>query len=342
MKRLIILWACLLACVCAWAGGIGNAKDFEAFIKACNDGESLSPFSEGDTLVVLTADIDLSKVKKLAQVEAFAGHFDGRGFRIKNWKNATAGLFKVVGENAVVSNLVIDKSCAMKVNHKGAAACVGFIADENNGTLLGCVNEGTITFKCGYVAAPLYVGGIAGSNRFVLRDCRNVGKISADVSSGDFKEENALNLGGIAGGATSKAIRGSVAVNCENTGEISAIGNLANIVVGGIYGNSARTKMKYCVNRGKVTVELRKSEDGKPGMIREGGIVGQAKADILRCDNFGAITAQGEAGGAVAGIAGVPHEILVIADCFNYGEVKALGEEASNAAGIAGSRRPSP
>ncbi|MCR4566023.1 MAG: calcineurin-like phosphoesterase family protein [Bacteroidales bacterium] len=336
MKRLTLLLASLLACVCAWAGGIGSAKDFEAFIKACNDGESLTPFSEGDTLVVLTADIDLSKVKKLAQIEVFTGRFDGRGFRIKNWKNATAGLFKVVGEKAVVSHLIIDKSCTMKVNHKGAAFNVGFIADENNGTLLGCINEGGISFKCGFVTAPLNVGGIAGSNRYVLRDCRNAGKITADVISGDFKEENALNLGGIAGGATSKAIRGSVAVNCENAAEISVIGNLANIVVGGIYGNSTRTTLKYCVNRGKVTVELRKSEDGRPGMIREGGVVGQAKADILRCDNFGAVTAQGEAGAAVAGIAGVPHNILVIADCFNYGEVKALGEEASNAAGIAG------
>ena len=181
MKRLTILLASLLACVCAWAGGIGNAKDFEAFIKACNDGESLSPFSEGDTLVVLTADIDLGKVKNLAQIEAFTGRFDGRGFRIKNWKNATAGLFKVVGENAVVSNLVIDKSCAMKVNHKGASVNVGFIADENNGTLLDCVNEGAISFKCGYVTGPLNVGGLVGSNRFTLRDCRNVGKITADV-----------------------------------------------------------------------------------------------------------------------------------------------------------------
>ena len=42
-------------------------------------------------------------VKKLAQIEAYAGRFDGRGFRIKNWKNATAGLFKVVGEGAVVA-----------------------------------------------------------------------------------------------------------------------------------------------------------------------------------------------------------------------------------------------
>ena len=335
MKKLLIILAALLAWVYASAQGIGSAKDLQDFIAACNNGESLSDWSEGDTLVVLTADIDLAKVKKLPQIEAFSGRFDGRGFRIKNWKSATAGLFKLVGEGAEVSNLTIDKSCSMKVSSKGSEFRLGFIADENLGTIRNCVNEGSISHKCGYASAPVWIGGIAGSNRYVIRECRNSGKISSDVS-GDFKEEISLNLGGITGGASAKPFRTSVVVNCENTGEISGTGNLFVCFVGGVTGSSGRTNVKYCVNRGSVSANLGMGETEKPGTIRLGGVAGMSKGDVIRCDNFGAVTAGGAAGAGVGGIVGVPHSVLVVADCFNYGPVSALGEEPSNAGGIAG------
>ncbi len=337
MKKVTVIVSLLLACACAWAQGIGSAKDLQEFIAAYNNGESLSQWSEGDSIVVLTADIDLGKVKKLEQITSFSGRFDGRGFRLKNWKTASAGLFKVIGEGADVSNIIIDKSCQMKLSTKGEELHVGFIADENRGTIRGCINEGGITHKCGYATAPVFIGGIAGSNRYVIRDCRNEGKLASDVSSGLFTEEIFLSIGGITGGAASKPARGSVIVGCDNSGEVSGAGNLACIFVGGISGSSARTNIKYCVNHGVVKSTLSEAEEGgKFGLIRVGGIAGMAKGDVLRCDNFGSVSSTGACGSGIAGIVGVPHNTLVMADCVNYGEVKASGEQPSHAGGIAG------
>ena len=64
MKKLFLILAATLACVQALAGGIGSAADLQAFIAACNKGESLLPWSDADSTVVLTADIDLAKAKK--------------------------------------------------------------------------------------------------------------------------------------------------------------------------------------------------------------------------------------------------------------------------------------
>ena len=341
MKKLVLILASLFACAYALAQGIGSAKDLQDFIAACNGGESLSPWSEGDTLIVLTADIDLGKVKKLPQIESFSGRFDGRGFRIKNWKGATAGLFKLIEQGGEVANLTIDKSCSIKATNKGGEYYLGFIADINQGTLRNCSNEGSISHKCGYATSPVFVGGVAGTNRYVIRECRNSGKIASEVV-GEFKEETYMNVGGITGGGSGRVSRGSVVVHCENTGEVSVSGDLFLTLAGGISGNSGRTNIKYCVNRGAVTGNMAVNEAaGKPGLLYAGGIVGQAKGDILRCDNFGPVLAKGAIGANVGGIVGVPHNTLVIADCFNFGEVTALGEEPSNVGGIAGSiRRP--
>ncbi len=336
MKKLVLILASLLACAYALAQGIGNAKDLQDFIAACNEGESLSQWSEDDTLIVLTADIDLGKVKKLPQIEAFQGRFDGRGFRIKNWKNATAGLFKLIEQGGEVANLTIDKSCSIKATNKGEEYHLGFIADENQGIVRNCHNEGSISHKCGYATASIWIGGLVGSNRNIIRECTNSGKIVSEAI-GEYKEDISLNVGGITGGAAAKLVRASVVVNCENTGDVSVGGDLCVVFVGGISGNSVRTNIKYCVNRGAIQGNLSDNDaEGKPGNLRVGGIVGQTKGDVLRCDNFGAITTQGTVGGNVAGIVGVPHNFLVVADCVNYGPVTALGEQPSNVGGIAG------
>ena len=77
MKKLLLSLGLLLACAGAFAQGISSAKDLQEFIEACNAGESLSAWSRGDSVVVLTADIDLSKMKKMPQVTSFSGKFDG-------------------------------------------------------------------------------------------------------------------------------------------------------------------------------------------------------------------------------------------------------------------------
>ena len=336
MKRLILIYF-LVSCACAQAlaGGIGSFADLQAFIAAYNKGEALTAWCDTSNTVVLTADIDMSTAKKFQQVNSFSGHFDGKGFKLKNWK-ATCGLFREIADDGIVRNLVIDASCTMKVSSKGNEFRAGFIADTNKGMIFDCVSYGSIEHKCDFAMAPAYIGGIAGYNHSAISGCSNHGSISSSTF-GDNKEEINLNVGGITGGSRGKAAAGSVVVHCENHGKIEVSGNLAMLYVGGIVGNSGRSTTKYCVNRGEVKAITSASEDGKTtGVADVGGIAGQVKGDILRCDNFGQVNAGGALGAHVGGIVGMPHAALVIADCANYSQVKAEGEQPSNVGGIAG------
>jgi hypothetical protein len=335
MKKLTLILGLLLACAHAFAGGIGSAADLQAFIAACNNGESLLPWSDADSTVVLTADIDLAKAKKMPQVVSFAGRFDGKGFRLKNWKTSF-GLFREITKTGVVRGIVIDASCTLKAKSKGDEYRAGFIADFNDGMIADCTNYGTIEHECGFAMTPTYIGGIAGYNRAAILKCVNYGNISSSVF-GEPKEEINLNLGGITGGSRGKAPIGSVVARCENHGKVEATGNLVAMYVGGIVGNSGRSTTKYCVNRGEVKATIDATEEGKTSGIADvGGIAGLVKHDIIRCDNFGPVTAEGACGGNAGGIVGMPHNSLVIADCVNYAPVKAAGEQPSNVGGIAG------
>ena len=335
MKRFCIIFGLAFACLRALAGGIGSAADLQAFIDACNKGESLLAWSDADSTVVLTADIDLAKAKKLKQVDLFKGRFDGKGFRILNWK-ATRGLFHVIARGAEVSNIIIDASCSMKASGKGEEFRAGFIADSNDGIIAGCTNYGSISHSCDFAMAPSWIGGIVGYNRFAVKECANYGTITSDTL-GEPKEEIFVGLGGIAGGSVGKALAGSVVAHCSNYGTVRGISNLQALYIGGICGNSGRTTIKYCINRGEVTVETGEPEGGQAiASARVGGVAGLAKADIVRCDNFGTVSLKGAAGTNIAGICGMPHDALVIADCSNFGAVTASGDNPSNAGGIAG------
>lgn len=334
MKRIVIICCLLCACAGLYAQGIGSAKDLVAFIEAFNKGESIQPWADQDNVVFLSADIDLSKTKKLPQVIRFEGIFDGKGHALKGWKTQ-GGLFREVARKAQVRNLVIDASCSLVVKAKGDECRVGFIADTNEGIIENCENYGSVSHSCSYAMSPAFIGGIAGYNNYAIYRCRNYGSVKSDVQ-GIAKEEVTLNLGGITGGSKGKSANGSVVARSENHGAIDARGNLMSLYVGGIAGNPGRSTTKYCVNYGEVKALIDAFEDGKTtGIADVGGIAGLVKADILRCDNFGAVSASGACGAHVGGITGMPHFNLVIADCSNYGPVTAAGEQPSNVAGIA-------
>ena len=139
MKRIILIFVVLCAYVAAYAQGIGTAKDLQAFILAYNNGESVMQWCDADSTVCLSADIDMSKAKNLPQIRSFKGRFDGKGFRLRNWK-ATRGLFLDIAATGLVQNLVIDSSCSLKSVGKGDEHHAGFIADNNNGVIRDCVN----------------------------------------------------------------------------------------------------------------------------------------------------------------------------------------------------------
>ena len=95
MKRILICILLAASCLALRAGGISNAKELQAFIEACNSGADLMPWCDADSTVCLLSDIDLSKTRKMPQVAAFGGRFNGNGFCLKGWKTQY-GLFHVV------------------------------------------------------------------------------------------------------------------------------------------------------------------------------------------------------------------------------------------------------
>ena len=336
MKKIILTASLLLVCAAlAWAQGIGSAGDLKAFIEAANSGASLDAWRGPDSTIVLTADIDLSKQKKLPQVVSFSDRFNGQGHRLKGWKTS-CGLFREITRQGVVSDIIIDPSCSLSAAPKGEECFIGFIADKNFGTVSRCINYAPVNHKSKYALASVNVGGIVGFNRFVILNCENYGKITSE-SSGVYKEEVSANVGGIAGSCGSKAGTGSVIAHSKNEGEIKLTSSLVSVFAGGITGNAAKSSLKYCDNRGPVSVRILSSEDGEAkGSARAGGICGQTKWDILRCCNYGSVLSDGECGANTGGIVGMPHAELVIADCINYGPVSALGELPSHCGGIAG------
>lgn len=334
MRKLATILLLLSLSLALCAQGIGNAADLKAFIEAANKGESILPWCNADTVVVLTADIDMSKAKKFPQVKSFSGRFDGCGHSLKGWKTAY-GLFAELTRKAEVSGIVIDVSCALNAVAKGNAFHAGFIADSNFGVISDCVNYGSLSLKCDYALAEVSLGAIAGFNRFIIKDCVNYGNLSADAA-GVVKEDVYLSMGGIAGLCGAKPNTSSLIAHCANHGNISGTTALSSQFVGGITGNANRTAIKYCINKGNITSEVRLTEDGKDTSIgRAAGIAGQTKAHILRCENFGEVRSKGACGSYTAGIVAVPHESLVIAECLNYGKIVSEGEQPSQTGGIA-------
>lgn len=335
MKKILIIAGLLLSWMSAQAQGIGSAQDLQNFINAWNNGEDILQWCDADTTVCLTADIDLGKAKNLPQIKAFSRRFDGRGFKLCNWK-AQRGLFLLVTSKGVVENLVIDATCSLKAVGKGDELHVGFIADNNEGIIQNCTNYGNVTHTCKYALAPSWVGGLVGYNKMAIYRCRNYGTISSDTA-GEPKQEVLVSVGGICGGTVGKVPGGATVSRCENDGKITAVSSLQSLFIGGVVGYPGRATVKFCTNRGEVAADIREDENGgTKGVAKVGGIAGQTKADISRCENFGTVTSVGACGANIGGIVGLPHDALVVADCLNYGLVKSAGDLPSQTGGIVG------
>ena len=336
IKRLSLFLVLLLSVVAVYAGGIKNAQEMMTFVAAINKGEDYSAFKNEKGEVCLEADIDMAKVKKFAPVKTFGGVFNGQGYALKNWK-AQSGLFHEILEGGKVCNLRIDASCAMKSQTKGGESFVGWIANINNGTIENCENHGALIHKSNYTNGNVYVGGIVGSNRYVVYRCRNYGEVnSASISCGrEPGKEVFVFVGGIAGATYPKSRHCATTARCENYGAVKSMNDARYDKVGGILGEAFKTTVKLCINRGDVTSTTTAPEAGGVSESWVAGIVGYTKNEIICCDNFGAVSSSGVSTAHTAGICGMPHAKLVIADCTNYGKIETANDVPSHTAGIA-------
>ncbi len=342
MKKTLFLFvvSAFLFVGTAVAEGISSAKDFVAFVTAANAGEDITPWADRDGAICLKSDIDMGKVKNFVPVALFEGVFDGCGHAIKNWKT-TAGLFHIVSEHGIVRNLVIDASCSMKcVDPSGEEEFyAGFVADVNHGTIEHCVNRGAVSHRSAKSLKTNYVGGICGMNRYVIIYCDNYGQISSSGSfGGNLDNSNAaIYFGGVVGGSPNRPLPCAFIGYCNNYGVVTYSGSFPQNHIGGVIGNSLRTKVKFCVNRGNVTVAAKSiSESDVPQGLQVGGVCGITKGDIVCCDNFGEVITRCDIFSMVGGIVGSTHYALTVGDCVNYADVTASGYKGASVGGIVG------
>ena len=261
---------------------IKDADDLEALALNCRVDTNSSDFD-----VILENDISLVG-SSFAAIPYFSGVFDGQGHTIRGISiradGSEQGLFRHVGEGAVIRNLNVEGS----IEPGEDAVSVGGIAGENAGSILNCMFRGK-------VRAKEDAGGIAGINT-------GSGLISSCVSEGYVVAQH--RAGGIAGQNS-----GSI-ITCSNRGEVN----------NEPMETAAQTKNTLTANLTDLTsfdVSSIRQED-YVDVLDIGGIAGYSEGMISECKNSG-IVGYARTGYNVGGIAGRSHGFTNA--CTNEGQV---------------------
>jgi len=217
--------------------------------------------SVADAYYELAADIDMSVVQWSNSIgntsNYFKGHFDGKGFKIKNLNfgsitipnttSITAGLFGNI-QNATISNLEINVQFYLSCNvtQISSLSCGGLVATIDNGinVIDNCKVNGNIHVSLSGDAIEsniMRIGGVVGHNNFnngntttKIINCRSdvqiTGKNSVTLNSG------VVNCGGILGDNSTGTIL--EIGNCFSLGSIIGSSDNFTVNVGGIIGNN--------------------------------------------------------------------------------------------------------
>ena len=341
---------------------IRTAADLVAFHAAAKAGDYSAYLNDEDE-VVLGADIDMTAIDWEWTAGDFAGTFNGKGYKIKNW-TADRPLFRNV--TGTLKNIIIDESCTFTAATEDMAADTdkqcAFIAEKINptGKAINCTNFGDVTAS-EINNGTHRVAGLFGAGYGYIADCRNYGNITV-TNNKDFTKN--LMVGGVVAyyntNASTKDYFGKdFLFNCSNYGNITVefpeTVQPKNVYVGGVLGTTAYHKSTAAVNHGRITdcynfgnvkYHFKKLAGGTYGNV--GGVIGYAEANIQYCYNYGKVeytvpVGERTAGGTRPGVGGVvataTHTVFY---CENYGEVYVEGvwaggtDDATGAGAYAG------
>ena len=338
MRKLFLSLVLSFLVLCAYAEGISNYKELLAFAKAVNKSADISSWLNDKGELCLKADIDMKKGKKFPMIDTLKVVFDGRGHKLYNWTTKTP-LISRVDPKGVVRNLVIDESCRLsaKTAQNEESHFISFITRVNRGHIINCVSHGAIEHIADEACKGIYIGAIAAVNLNVIHKCKNTGSVTSHFNFTHHDKGMSLRIGGLVGTCYGKQLNGATISCCENTGNISYIGDYPSSNIAGIVGESSKVTVKNCVNRGSITgVGMPITTPKYSGAIRIAGISGWANNDISSCDNFGIISASGTHTVYGAGICARPNMTLNLVDCNNYGNVVVNTSSTASVGGIAG------
>ncbi len=241
----------------AYSGGNGLSADDPYLISRYQDLMDYRAVDR-DKFFCLTTDIDMDPnvpgqqtlrfpVWGGYQEQAFAGRFEGAGYRIKHLHllNAThqTGLFGWVSPEGIIQNLGVENASIEGVDLDTA----GLIVGRHRGTLINCYASGRIN-------GMIRLGGLAG---FIEQ-----GTIQTSYATVQITGQ--VSLGGLAGECYQGSIRDSYAMGC-----LDASGpwpeNQWNGQVGGVVGGAGQCTLSHCYSTAQVK-----------GPGETGGIVGGA------------------------------------------------------------------
>ncbi len=338
MKKLFLSLILSLAVFVASAEAISNYKELVTFAKAVNKGADISMWQDDKGVVCLDADIDMKKGKKFPTIKVFNGKFDGCGHKFYNW-NTQSSLFGTLETEAVVKNVIIDASCKLEVatTLNDTHEYVAYLVKINRGRVMNCINHGSVEHIGTEANREIMIGAIVACNHNIVYKCMNTGSVSCRTDSSNSAGGKGIRLGGLVGTCYGKdVVSGTTISYCVNLGNVSYMGDFPNNNIGGIVGESSRSTVKCCVNRGSVVaVGMPFSGTQKP-TSRVGGISAWSNADIISCDNFGVIAASGSHTSSVGGICARVNLVLTMVDCVNRGKVSANTTNRAYVGGIFG------
>ena len=222
----------------------------------------------------------------------FNGIFDGAGrtiYGLYSKQERFAGIFGVTDSNAVIRNV-----SSRKASIDGGRYAGGIVA-WNAGTVMGCMNSGSVstsTYSSSSSTYFSYSGGIAGWNRGTISGCTNSGSVSYSYSHSSYSFSYSYS-GGIAGW-NSGTISG-----CTNSGSVYSYSYSTSTssysyyysYSGGIAGSNRGT-ISGCTNSGSVS-------SSSTYFSYSGGIAGWNGGTVSNCKNLGRLSSKGSSGGLV-------------------------------------------
>ena len=279
-RRLIVIAVMMVlggaaAAKAQYSGGSGTAGEPYKIGTAADWVYLTGHSGDWDKYFVMTADVDLAGVTKLAPVARdtdpnrvdfqgtkFTGIFDGsrhviRHAVINQPGYDFVGLFGYVGKGGKISNLGVEEVKITGWYHVG-----GLVGQIYPGTITSCYTTGTVTGRDS-------VGGLIGSNiEGTITSCYTTGAVTGRGS-----------VGGLVGHTI-----GGTFTTCYTTGMVKGTGKY----IGGLVGGSIQVTINTCYTTGAVSGT--NSVGGLAGSIGEDGM-------ITACYATGSVSGSNDVGG---------------------------------------------
>lgn len=294
--------------------GISTAEELVEFATLVNEGKDYSKFMRSGEVTLLN-DIDCSSISSwtpigyatvnmpanggdvisVASGHAFAGTFDGGGYKLKGLKMVAPadgvagkpyGLFGTLAVGSVVRNFQLDENCSLTVNSTATNAC-GIVAGVSLAASVRDVSSYAKVYFNPNAGAAIY-GGLVG---LMNATSTKAGLIDSCHSYGDVTTKNVDNY----------TVNG---FGCY------VYGGILGAVIGP-YSATVKHNVSDCSMNGNFTTDL----------YRSAGIVGAELSScmIANCFNNATCTINTSSRGLFGGITSVMGSYTDISGCMNKG-----------------------